>query len=195
MATKNLPPVVELGLSKASLALHVLGCYICAIGQLSYLLKERAFLSSALISLLVGVAFGPVGAGWIDPLEWSHNHAETRNELGFQLCRLVIGIQVLFAGISLPAAYLKHQAQSLVILLLPVMTLAWFITAELIYALIPGLSYLEALCIVSDTLCLTTTSFDRMIQFQADVQMWFAKCVRDSNRSRTRQLNCQGTFR
>ena len=162
MATNNLPPLVELDLSKPSLALLVLGCYICAIGQLSYLLKERAFLSSALISLLIGVACGPAGTGWIDPLEWSGDNVETRNELSFQLCRLVIGIQVLFAGISLPAAYLKHQAQSLLILLLPVMTLAWFITAGLIYALIPGLTYLETLCIVSHTPSSTTPPFIRM---------------------------------
>jgi NhaP-type Na+/H+ or K+/H+ antiporter len=126
-----------------------LGCYIRARGQLSSILKERAFLSSALIALLLGVAFGPIGTGWINPLEWSGGNEATRNKVTFQLCRLVIGIQVLFAGISLPAAYLKTQAQSLVILLLPIMIFAWFITAGLIYALVPGLSYLEALCIVS----------------------------------------------
>lgn len=62
----------------------------------------------------------------------------------------MIGVQVLFAGISLPAAYLWNQGRSLFMLLVPIMSLAWLVTSGLILALIPGLTWVEALCIVSD---------------------------------------------
>lgn len=53
----------------------------------------------------------------------------------------------MFAGIDLPAAYLKRQWLSLFILLLPIMTIAWFVCAGFILLFIPGLTFVEALCI------------------------------------------------
>jgi NhaP-type Na+/H+ or K+/H+ antiporter len=50
--------------------------------------------------------------------------------------------------------YMKTEWLSLTTLLLPVMTAAWFISALLIWGLIPGLTYLEALVIGS---CVTPT--------------------------------------
>jgi NhaP-type Na+/H+ or K+/H+ antiporter len=49
----------------------------------------------------------------------------------------------MFAGISLPAAYLKREWKSLAILLMPIMTIAWFVSAGLILALIPGLTFVS----------------------------------------------------
>ena len=44
-----------------SKSLGVVGFYICVIGLASYTVKERFFVSDALIALLVGIAVGPVG--------------------------------------------------------------------------------------------------------------------------------------
>ena len=67
----------------------------------------------------------------------------------YQFTRLVIGVQVLFCGISLPARYLRRNGLSLTVLLIFVMTCAWFISALLIWGLIPGLSFLESLCLAA----------------------------------------------
>lgn len=50
----------------------------------------------------------------------------------------------MFAGISLPAAYLRRQWRSITILLLPIMTIAWFVSAGLILAFIPGLTFVSS---------------------------------------------------
>ncbi|KAK4705797.1 sodium/hydrogen antiporter, partial [Phenoliferia sp. Uapishka_3] len=150
----HLPPFVVTDISSISLALLVLGGYVCLVGQLSYFVKERLFISSALISISLGIAAGPIGLNWISPWIWTDYSDEARNELTFQLCRIVIGIQVMFAGISLPAAYLKREWKSILVLLLPIMTIAWFVSAGLILAFIPGLTFVEALCISA---CVTPT--------------------------------------
>jgi NhaP-type Na+/H+ or K+/H+ antiporter len=99
---------------------------------------------------LTGIIFGPLAIGIFDPGAWS-----TDSEyLTFQVTRIVIAIQVLFTGIALPKAYLWKEWKSLAILLGPVMTTAFFIVGLLIWALIPGLTFLESLVIGS---CVTPT--------------------------------------
>lgn len=49
----------------------------------------------------------------------------------------------MFAGISLPAAYLRTEWRSIVVLLLPIMTIAWFVSAGLILAFVPDLTFVS----------------------------------------------------
>jgi NhaP-type Na+/H+ or K+/H+ antiporter len=91
---------------------------------------------------------------WISPWIWVDYDEDALNNLTFQITRIVIGIQVMFAGIDLPAAYLRRQWRSLFMLLIPVMTVAWFISAGFILLFVPSLTFLEALCIAA---CVTPT--------------------------------------
>lgn len=68
--------------------------------------------------------------------------------------RLVLGIQLVLAGVQLPSQYLKKQWKPLSILLGPVMTVMWLVTSLLIWAFVPGLPFLHALAIAS---CVTPT--------------------------------------
>lgn len=70
------------------------------------------------------IIVGPYVLNWFDPTSWSSSEERT-NEITYQFTRLVIGVQVLFAGISLPAAYLRKEMLSLFTLLGGVMTVAW----------------------------------------------------------------------
>ncbi|GAA5989255.1 hypothetical protein JCM10908_001228 [Rhodotorula pacifica] len=149
-----LPAWVHTEVSHISLALCVLGFYLVTVNQLSFYLKSKLFMSNALICLCVGIAVGPIGLDWVSPWQWTSFDDEARYNLTFQLTRLVIGIQVMFAGIDLPAAYLKKEAISLFILLLPIMTIAWFISAGFILLFVPALTFLEALAISA---CITPT--------------------------------------
>ncbi|BGO97657.1 hypothetical protein NBRC10513v2_001651 [Rhodotorula toruloides] len=153
-AHELLEPFVRTEITHLSLALCVLGFYLVTIGQFSYIIKSRLFMSSALISLCVGIAVGPIGLDWVSPWQWVNFDEEARYNLTFQLTRLVIGIQVMFAGIDLPGAYLRREAWSLFMLLLPIMTIAWFISAGFILLLFKGLTFLEALAISA---CITPT--------------------------------------
>lgn len=61
--------------------------------------------------------------------------------------RMALGVQVLFCGVSLPAKYLERNWLSLFMLLLVIMTIAWFVCGLLIWGLIPGLTFVESLCL------------------------------------------------
>lgn len=102
-----------------------------------------------MVSTLIGVVAGPLALDWVNPLKWVDGDQERMTELTFQFTRLVIGIQVAFAGIDLPAAYLRKEGLSLLVLLLPVMTVAWFTSAGLIMAFVPSLQFVEALVIAA----------------------------------------------
>ncbi|GAA5904888.1 uncharacterized protein JCM6883_004900 [Sporobolomyces salmoneus] len=140
--------------SNISLALVIIGAYLTTINQLSYWLREKLLLSSSLISFAVGIIAGPIALNWISPWIWVDYDEDSLHNLTFQITRLVIGIQVMFAGIDLPAAYLRRQWRSLFMLLFPVMTVAWFISGGFILLFIPSLTFLEALCIAA---CVTPT--------------------------------------
>ncbi|WVF70543.1 hypothetical protein IAT40_005334 [Kwoniella sp. CBS 6097] len=142
--------MVHLDVTETSKALAVAGGYISLIGLVSYFVKEKLFMSEALIALLIGIITGPIALNWFNPFDW----AEDQSNLTHQITRIVIAIQVLFTGISLPAAYLRKEWLSLTTLLGPVMTTAWFISSLLVWGLIPGLTFLESLVIGA---CVTPT--------------------------------------
>lgn len=70
------------------------------------------------------------------------------------LAQIVLGIQVLFTGISLPKAYFKHAWKSVAVLLGPVMISMWLISGVIVFGLVPSLTFSEALVIAS---CVTPT--------------------------------------
>lgn len=68
--------------------------------------------------------------------------------------RLVLGVQLVLAGVQLPSRYLKTQWRPLSILLGPIMVAMWLATSLLVWALVPNLPFLHALAIGS---CVTPT--------------------------------------
>lgn len=68
--------------------------------------------------------------------------------------RLVLGVQLVLAGVQLPSRYLKTQWRPLSILLGPIMVAMWLTTSLLVWALVPDIPFLHALAIGS---CVTPT--------------------------------------
>ncbi|KAG9101754.1 hypothetical protein FS749_003829 [Ceratobasidium sp. UAMH 11750] len=107
--------------------------------------------------MLFGIIVGPAVLGWVDPNLWKPEEDRLmgyKDSLTLALTRITIGIQVFFAGVALPKKYLKTEFQSLIMLLLPIMAVAWFVCGFLIYELIPRLTFMEALMISA---CITPT--------------------------------------
>lgn len=146
--------MVTIDVSLVSKSLAIVGAYVVFVGLVSYFVKNKLFLSEALLAAVLGIITGPRILGWFDPLDWCGNDQDQLNYLTFEITRIVIGIQVLFTGIALPKAYLKREWLSLTVLLGPVMTIAWFVSSLLIWGLIPGLTFLECLVIAA---CVTPT--------------------------------------
>ncbi len=88
-------------------------------GLVSYLCKERYYLSEALISLIFGVIFSPHAANFIRPLEYALGSQENLATITLYFTRLVLGVQLVLAGIQLPSKYLLKEWKSLALLLGP----------------------------------------------------------------------------
>src|SRR5579871_4155061 len=136
-----------------------LGGFIAIFGLVSYLLKEKFYLSESrkrtknfatsvrhkvnyllVISLVAGVIFSPASTNLIRPLEYALNDQETLNTITLYFTRLVLGVQLVLAGVQLPSRYLRVEWKSLSLLLGPGMTAMWLSTSLLVWAFVPNLS-------------------------------------------------------
>ncbi|KAH7025659.1 Sodium/hydrogen exchanger family-domain-containing protein [Microdochium trichocladiopsis] len=143
-----------LALTDFNIVVSVLGGWISLFGLVSYLLKENFYLSEALISLLAGVAFSPHAANLIRPIEYAQGIETNLNSITLAFSRLVLGVQLVLAGVQLPSRYLRKEWKPLSLLVGPVMTIMWLLTSLLVWALVPNLPFLHALAIGA---CVTPT--------------------------------------
>jgi NhaP-type Na+/H+ or K+/H+ antiporter len=105
------------------------------------------------ISLLAGVTFSPHATNLIRPLQYAGSQ-ENLNTITLCFSRLVLGVQLVLAGVQLPSRYLQKEWKSLAILLGPAMTSMWTISSVLIWLMVPDLPFLHALAVAA---CITPT--------------------------------------
>ncbi|KAK3216709.1 hypothetical protein GRF29_1g720075 [Pseudopithomyces chartarum] len=131
-----------------------LGGFITVFGLVSYLLKEKFYLSEALISLVAGVIFSPNVTNLLKPEQYALHDEEVLHTITLYFSRLVLGVQVVLAGVQLPSKYLKTEWKSLALLLGPAMLGMWLVTSLLIFSLVPHIHFIEALVVGA---CVTPT--------------------------------------
>lgn len=132
----------------------MLGGFITIFGLVSYLLKEKFHLSEALISTLAGVVFSPHATNWIRPLDYADGNDVDLETITLYFSRLVLGVQLVLAGVQLPSKYLWKEKKSLSILLGPGMIIMWLVTSLLVWGLMPDIDFVMAIAIGS---CVTPT--------------------------------------
>lgn len=117
----------------------------------------------AVISLLAGVAFGPLGANFIRPQSYAEcdrdglSAAQCRANLDaitLAFSRLVLGVQLVLAGVQLPSKYLRREWRSILLLVGPGMTCMWLSTSLLVFIFARPPSFLHALAVGA---CVTPT--------------------------------------
>jgi NhaP-type Na+/H+ or K+/H+ antiporter len=116
--------------------------------------KTRQDSHFIVISLLAGVTFSPHAMNFIDPLSYAEGSLANLNSITLNFSRLVLGVQLVLAGVQLPSQYLKTEWKSLLVLLGPIMTSMWLISSMLIWAIVPNLSFVHALAVGA---CVTPT--------------------------------------
>jgi sodium/hydrogen antiporter len=99
------------------------------------------------------VAFSPPAANFIRPLEYAGSE-ENLHQITLYFSRLVLGVQLVLAGVQLPSRYLKKQWKPLSLLIGPIMAAMWLTTSLLVWALVPNMEFLHALVVGS---CVTPT--------------------------------------
>lgn len=107
-----------------------------------------------MISLVAGLVFSPHATNLLRPEEYAQHSVETLDTITLYFARLVLGVQLVLAGVQLPSKYLKTEWKSLSLLLGPVMTIMWIITSLLVFAFVPHISFLQALAVGA---CVTPT--------------------------------------
>ncbi len=105
------------------------------------------------ISLLAGVSFSPHAANLIRPLDYTGSQANL-NTATLCFSRLVLGVQLVLAGVQLPSRYLQREWKPLALLLGPIMTVMWLASSLLIWGLVPHIPFLQALAVGA---CVTPT--------------------------------------
>lgn len=112
------------------------------------------YLNHPVISLLAGIAFSPHAANFIRPLEYAGGIAENLDVITLYFTRLVLGVQLVIAGVQLPSRYLYTEWKSLSLLLGPGMCIMWLLASLIIWGMVPNLEFLYALAIGA---CVTPT--------------------------------------
>ncbi|KAF8887097.1 Sodium/hydrogen exchanger family-domain-containing protein [Infundibulicybe gibba] len=136
------------------IAYACLGGFVVLFGMFSLFLREKLYIGEACWAFLFGVIIGPYGANVFNPRAWGSGSEDVTNTITLEFTRVVLAIGVFAIGVELPKAYMARHWKSLLFLLVPVMTWGWFVSAGLIFALIPGLSFLSSLAVAA---CLTPT--------------------------------------
>ncbi|KAJ2503514.1 hypothetical protein IWW47_002886, partial [Coemansia sp. RSA 2052] len=121
----------------------LLGGFICIYGLVSGFVKERLFLSEALVAMLFGIVIGPQAINLVDPRDFVDTGKFT-----LEFARYVIAIQVMAAGITLPHRYLVRKWRTMSVLLGPVMIVMWLVTAGIIHLMF-DISFKQSLLIAS----------------------------------------------
>jgi NhaP-type Na+/H+ or K+/H+ antiporter len=106
------------------------------------------------ISLVAGLVFSPHATNWIRPEEYALHDEVTLETITLYFTRLVLGVQLVLAGVQLPSKYLKTEWRSLALLLGPGMTVMWLVTSLLVFAMVPHINFLQALAVGA---CVTPT--------------------------------------
>ncbi|KAJ5745253.1 Cation/H+ exchanger [Penicillium odoratum] len=143
-----------LSLINFNIVCATLGGFVSLFGLVSYLCKERFYLSEALISLLAGVAFSPHAANFIRPEDYALHSSENLAAITLNFTRLVLGVQLVLAGVQLPKRYLQIEWRSLSLLLGPGMAAMWICSSLVIWAMVPNFKFLHALIVAA---CVTPT--------------------------------------
>ncbi|EMD40247.1 hypothetical protein CERSUDRAFT_112439 [Gelatoporia subvermispora B] len=136
------------------IAYACLGGFVVLFGMFSLFIREKMYIGEAIWAFVFGVIIGPYCANIFNPRGWGGGDAEVTNQITLEFTRVVLAIGVFAIGVELPKAYMARHWKSLLFLLFPVMTWGWFVSAGLIYALIPGLNFVSSLAVAA---CLTPT--------------------------------------
>lgn len=112
-------------MDQLNIALAVTGTVVVSIGLASNVIK-RSLLQEPMIAVLVGVAVGPYGLGWLDVVRWGEPNAILE-----QAARLTLAIGLAGVALRLHKEPLRALARPVAFLLTLGMTGMWLVSSVL----------------------------------------------------------------
>lgn len=126
----------------------ILSVFLISYATFSEFIRNRLHLSEPPLALLTGIIFGPNVLNVVNPEQWHWQDTVTQ-----EATRIIVSLQVFSVGVELPKAYFSRHWRSIAMMLVPVMTFSWLVTAGFVYAVI-GTTWATALIISA---CLAPT--------------------------------------
>jgi len=139
----------HLEVSKAHVAYACVGVFSSIFSLVSLFIKEKLYIGESTVAGIFGIIVGPVCLDWFNPLDWGNSDSIT-----LEITRIVLCLQIFAVAVELPRKYMLKHWLSIVMLLLPVMTVGWLIIGLFIWILIPGLNFSASLLVSA---CITAT--------------------------------------
>ena len=102
----------------------VVSAFLLIYALFSSFIRNRLFLAEPPLATLVGIMFGPQCINLLNPTKWGMADNITQ-----ETARLIVGLQVFSVGVELPKMYFNRHWKSVLMMLGPVMTFSWLITA------------------------------------------------------------------
>ncbi|KAJ3094405.1 hypothetical protein HDU96_001690 [Phlyctochytrium bullatum] len=140
----------EPSVTNAHLFYLLLGAFVCLFGVFSLVIKDKFYMSEAMVATAFGIAIGPLGLRFFNPQE---SFSGSLGDVTLEVSRVVIAIQVMACGIDLPGNYIWREGWSMFMLIVPNMIIKWIISGLGVYWII-GTPFLTSLVIAA---CLTPT--------------------------------------
>ncbi|KAL2046492.1 hypothetical protein ABVK25_011827 [Lepraria finkii] len=106
----------------------ILSAFLIIYALFSSFIRNRLHLSEPPLATLVGIMFGPECADLLNPTRWGMEDNITQ-----EATRMIVGLQVFTVGVELPKTYFSRHWKSVAMMLGPVMTFSWLITALFTY--------------------------------------------------------------
>ena len=106
----------------------ILSAFLLLYALFSSFIRNRLHLSEPPLATLVGIIFGPQVLDIINPIRWG-----VEDNITQETTRIIVGLQVFTVGVELPKAYFSRHWKSVGMMLGPVMTFSWLITALFTY--------------------------------------------------------------
>jgi sodium/hydrogen antiporter len=126
----------------------ILSAFLIAYALFSELIRNRLHLSEPPLATLVGIVFGRQCITILDPQTWGW-----QDDITQEITRIIVGVQVFAVAIELPRTWLARHWRSVAMMLGPVMTFGWLVSALIVY-LILRTKFTTALIVGA---CLTPT--------------------------------------
>lgn len=139
----------HLAINRPHLVYIILGGFTSIFMLCSLFIKEKLYIGEATVATICGIIFGPQAANLINPLEWGNV-----DQVTLEFSRIVLVVQCFAIGVELPKSYMERHWQSVVYLLVPVMTWGWLVTSLFIWWMVEPLTWLESLIVAA---CVTAT--------------------------------------
>jgi len=109
----------------------IVSAFLILYALFSSFIRNRLHLSEPPLATLVGIVFGPQGANLLSPQKWGLEDNITQ-----EAARVIVGLQVFTVGVELPKLYFNRHWKSVGMMLGPVMTFSWLVTALFMWAVL-----------------------------------------------------------